>query len=153
MRKITIGFVIVIGMFLLASSVKGASYNVSYTGFLSTGELGYIDTFDFETGDKIFWSFRTFDNSFNVSLHKGPTFLSYGKTSDSGYFSVLNLPSTVIYLTNIDTIESGSYELTISVNPTSPSISGFNFFILFGVISLTAIILKKKLNKRYFRND
>jgi len=148
MRKITIGFVIVLGMFLLASSVKGTSYSVSYDGFLAPGDLGYIDSFEFETGDTVYWNFRTFDNPFNVSLHKGPKILSYGETSDNGYFGVLSLPNTVIYLTNIDTTESGNYELKISVNPTSPNISGFNLFTLLGVISLTAIIVEKKFNKR-----
>lgn len=153
MRKITIGFLIVLGMFLPTSSVKGDSYSVSYDGFLTPGDLGYIDSFEFEIGDTVYWNFRTFDNPFNATLNKGPKILSYDKTSDNGYFVVNTLPNTVIYLRNIDTTESGSYELKISVNPTSPNISGFNLFILFGVISLIAIIVKKKFNKRDLRND
>jgi len=145
MRKITIGMIIVIGTFMLTPSVRSASYSVTYTGFLAPGTPELINRFDFVAGDEVRWNFRTFSDPFNVQLTVNADLLSLDKTSDSSSFTVTSGGSFVIYIKNIDTTESGSYEVNISVNPTSSSISGFNLFILLGVISLTALIIKKKV--------
>lgn len=146
MKKITIGIIIGIGMFMLTPSVRGASYSVTYTGFLTPGTPELINRFDFVAGDEVHWNFRTFGNPFNVRLTVNADYLSLDKTSDSSSFTVTSGGSYVIYIKNIDTTESGSYEVNINVNPTSPSISGFNLFIILGVISITALIIKKKIN-------
>lgn len=150
MRKLTIGIVIILEMFLLPSSVKGTSFSVSYTGFLTPGDIGVTDNLSIEPGDIVYWDYRTFDNNFIVTLNRGPTYLSYNKTSDNGYYGVIFNGFIFLYLTNIDTTESGSYELNINVNPPtlSPSISGFNLFIVIGLIGLTTLIIKKKFSKQ-----
>jgi len=149
MKKITIGIIITIEIFLFSSSVQGtAPYKVSYSGFLTAGNSDYINQFvGLLAGEKVHWNFRTYNDPFKVRLSAGSSILSINKTSDNSQFEVTSV--TIgdffnVYFSNVDTTESGSYELNISVNPIPSSISGFNLFILLGVISLTAIIIKKK---------
>ena len=42
----------IVGVLLFAYSVKGASYSISDSGFLASGDFDYIGNFAFETGDK-----------------------------------------------------------------------------------------------------
>ncbi|KKM67409.1 hypothetical protein LCGC14_1471410 [marine sediment metagenome] len=143
MKKLSAGIIIIIGVFFLTPSVRGASYNNTYSGFLVSGNFALIDTIIFETGDKVYWDFRTFDNPFDVMLIAGAYTLSTNDTSGSGSFTIPALIPYLISIYNVDTTESGNYEVNISVNPPA-SISGFNLFILLGIISLITIIVKKK---------
>ena len=145
MKKLTILIIISMGMFFLTPSVRGASYSNTYTGFLVSGNFAIVTTNIFETGDKVYWDFRTFDNPFNMMLIAGPNILSIDSTSGSGSFSVPAIIPYLISIYNVDTTESGNYEVNISVNPPA-SIPGFNLFILLGIVGLTAIIIKRKLN-------
>ena len=140
MKKITFGYIVIIGLFFFLPSARSASYNDTYTGVLTPLASTILHTYNLEINDKVYWEYRTFDNPFDVMFMGGPNILSTGGTSDNGSFTVaISIPHGFL-IWNLDLLESGSYEVVIRVNPDSNSIPGFHLlFILLGIISIIVI--------------
>jgi len=148
MKKIVFGYIVIIGLFFFLPSARSASYNDTYTGVLTPLTSILLHTYNLEIDDKVYWEYRTFDNPFNVMFMGSPNLLSTGKTSDNGLFTVIVPIPHGFLIWNLALLESGSYEVVIRVNPDSNNIHGFHLvFILLGIVSTAAIILKKRFGK------
>ncbi len=117
-----------------------------------------------EIGDKIYWSFETNNDEFNVKVVIENEIISENKTSDSGIFNVqMDLEYHFLIFSNLDLewFRDGWIKIEISINipliddptpdptpdPTDsePIIPGYNIFIIASITSIILInIIKKK---------
>jgi len=139
---------ILILVFLLILPKGSCSSSIDVTIFLNPGQISPIYYIQVSGGDVVKWSFRTYNDSFNVyALAVGVgTMASTGKTSDSGSIEALTNGNIVFYFQNMG---PASGYIDIKAYIKKDTIEGYHpmifIIMLISIISIAMLVsLKKK---------